>query len=285
MKKIILFTLIVTLFFLSCSSSNYKKDSSGLEYILFQSSDANGQKIQMGDLVEMSLSYYTETDVELFNSNNNERKYLRKVSEISHRGGCFEDGLMLLSVGDSAIFRILADDFLLKTERFNSFPEDVKSGDMIIVKVKIINILDKEDADKIITNKYHVSEEKEHELLIKYLINSNMDTIPNSAGVFLQVLKSGKGETVNSTSVVSLDFMLTLIDGTIVETSFGKQPLTFKVDSDEMIKGLNDGVKNLHVGDSVRMIIPSKLAYGKQGSGKVQAFSSLIFVINILNVE
>lgn len=285
MKNIFFLIVFIALIILSCSSSNFKKDKSGLEYILFPNNQNNTEKLKIGDLIQMSLSYETENGVELFNSNSSNRKYLRKLGEATHSGGSFEDGLLLMSLGDSAVFRILADNFLLKSENFNTFPTDVKLGDMIIVKVKIIDILNKDDAEKIVSNKYHESEDVELKLLHRYLKNSNIDTTPNTSGVYIQKLESGNGEIVKSASIVSIDFMLTLIDGTLVETSYGKQAFIFKIDADEVIKGLNDGLKGLKEGDSIKLIVPSKLAYGKQGSGKIQSFSTLVFNIEIIKVK
>jgi hypothetical protein len=114
--KRILITGIISILFFSCCSTNFKRADSGLEYKLFVSKGEKQRKLISGDLVELRMWYQKENGDTLFQSTS-ERKYMRRINAASHADGCFEDGLLLMSVGDSAYFRILDEDLLLKNEK------------------------------------------------------------------------------------------------------------------------------------------------------------------------
>lgn len=53
-----------------------------------------------------------------------------------------------------------------------------------------------------------------------------------------------------------------------------------------MIKGWDEGVSKLRVGDQAILVIPGKIAYGSKGAGDViPPDATLIFVIEVLDVK
>jgi FKBP-type peptidyl-prolyl cis-trans isomerase 2 len=55
-----------------------------------------------------------------------------------------------------------------------------------------------------------------------------------------------------------------LIDGTTFDSSAGRQPLEFKVGSAMVIKGFDNGVLGMVVGDKKTIEIPAEDAYGQE---------------------
>ena len=53
-----------------------------------------------------------------------------------------------------------------------------------------------------------------------------------------------------------------LADGTTFDSSEGRQPLEFEVGSGMVIKGFDDGVTGMSVGDKKTVLIPAENAYG-----------------------
>ncbi len=50
----------------------------------------------------------------------------------------------------------------------------------------------------------------------------------------------------------------------------------------DAIEGLDKAISNLHYGDSVRIFIPQKLAYGSKRAGEIIApFSNLMFELSV----
>jgi peptidylprolyl isomerase len=71
---------------------------------------------------------------------------------------------------------------------------------------------------------------------------------------------------------VSVHFTARLVDGTIFDSSLGKEPLPVDLGSGGVIAGLEEAVLGMSVGDSKTVNIPSDKAYGQYYEGKVINF-------------
>lgn len=68
-----------------------------------------------------------------------------------------------------------------------------------------------------------------------------------------------------------------LDDGTTFDSSQGRDPLEFEVGSGMVIKGFDDGVTGMTVGDKKTISIPSEDAYGARQEEMVVAFPKTNF--------
>ena len=62
---------------------------------------------------------------------------------------------------------------------------------------------------------------------------------------------------------IKVDYTGTLDDGTMFDTSEGKQPLEFEAGAGKVIKGFDDAVIDMEKGDEKEVKIESKDAYGE----------------------
>lgn len=53
----------------------------------------------------------------------------------------------------------------------------------------------------------------------------------------------------------------------------------------EVIRGLDQGLKDMCSGEKRRLVIPPVLAYGKEGQGKIPPNSTLTFVVELLEIR
>jgi FKBP-type peptidyl-prolyl cis-trans isomerase FkpA len=66
----------------------------------------------------------------------------------------------------------------------------------------------------------------------------------------------------------------------------GGQPFRFPVGTGQVIKGWDQGVAGMKVGESRRLIIPADLAYGDSGAGGViPPGATLVFDIDLVGIE
>jgi FKBP-type peptidyl-prolyl cis-trans isomerase FkpA len=103
------------------------------------------------------------------------------------------------------------------------------------------------------------------------------------SGIQYQVLTLGNGAKPTVNDRVKVHYRGTLIDGTEFDSSYSrKQPATFGVN--KVIKGWTEGLQLMPVGSKFSFTIPSELAYGERATGKIKANSTLIFVVDLLEI-
>lgn len=71
---------------------------------------------------------------------------------------------------------------------------------------------------------------------------------------------------------VSIHYTGKLSDGTIFDSSEGKEPLSFTLGSGQVIPGFEDAVLGMTAGDSQTVTIPKENAYGEYDEQKVINF-------------
>lgn len=67
---------------------------------------------------------------------------------------------------------------------------------------------------------------------------------------------------VKSGDTVHIHYTGTLADGSVFDSSEGREPLEFTVGSGQVIKGMDEGLPGMKVGDKKRLEIPADDAYG-----------------------
>lgn len=98
----------------------------------------------------------------------------------------------------------------------------------------------------------------------------------------------GQGTEAQTGDMVTVHYTGTLTDGTPFDSSVGKEPLSFTIDGSKpfpVIAGWNQGVKGMKVGGKRHLVIPPNLGYGAQATGPIPANSTLVFDIELLNVQ
>ncbi|MCV2371093.1 FKBP-type peptidyl-prolyl cis-trans isomerase [Paucibacter oligotrophus] len=74
--------------------------------------------------------------------------------------------------------------------------------------------------------------------------------------------------------------------GTQFDSSVGKTPFSFKVGNGDVIKGWDQGVKDMKVGGKRTLTIPASLGYGTTGAGGViPPNAALVFDVELLSVK
>jgi FKBP-type peptidyl-prolyl cis-trans isomerase len=103
------------------------------------------------------------------------------------------------------------------------------------------------------------------------------------SGLQYEVIEEGDGPTPDADDVARLHYTGTLIDGTEFDTSRGGEPAEFAVG--QVIPGFSEAIQLMPVGSTYRVVIPSDLAYGPQGTGgPIGPNETLIFEIELLEI-
>ncbi|WED24467.1 FKBP-type peptidyl-prolyl cis-trans isomerase [Vibrio sp. JC009] len=109
--------------------------------------------------------------------------------------------------------------------------------------------------------------------------------ITTESGLQYKVLQEGTG-TVHpaANSRVKVHYHGTLIDGTVFDSSVDRnEPIAFGLN--QVIKGWQEGLQYMVEGQKVRLFIPSTLGYGKNGTGPIPPSATLIFDVELLEIQ
>ncbi len=117
--------------------------------------------------------------------------------------------------------------------------------------------------------------------------NKMSDTITTASGLKYEIIQEGKGETPKTRQTVVVHYTGTLEDGSKFDSSRDRgQPFSFKIGIGQVIKGWDEGVGTMKVGERRKLIIPSDLGYGPRGAGGViPPNATLIFDVELLNIK
>jgi peptidylprolyl isomerase len=88
-------------------------------------------------------------------------------------------------------------------------------------------------------------------------------------------------EKVKSGDTVKVHYHGRLTDGTTFDSSNGREPLEFEVGSGQVIKGFDDGVSGMGIGEKKTINIPVNEAYGPRSEEMVVQFPKTNFPPNL----
>jgi len=105
-----------------------------------------------------------------------------------------------------------------------------------------------------------------------------------ASGVQYEILKAGKGAKPKKTDKVKVHYHGTLIDGSVFDSSVKRGvPAEFPVN--QVIPGWTEILQLMPVGSKWKVAIPSNLAYGDRGQGKIGPGETLLFDIDLLEIK
>ena len=99
-----------------------------------------------------------------------------------------------------------------------------------------------------------------------------------------QIAGDGSGAHPGPTDTVTVHYVGTLDDGSEFDSSVRRgQPATFPLN--RVIKGWQEGVMLMGVGDKFEFAIPYQLAYGAGGQGPIPGNATLLFTVELLDIK
>jgi FKBP-type peptidyl-prolyl cis-trans isomerase FklB len=125
---------------------------------------------------------------------------------------------------------------------------------------------------------------KSAQYLARNKTQAGVVTLPS--GIQYAVIKSGSGgEHPRVDSSVTVNYRGALIDGTEFDSSWAHgNPVTFTVN--RVIRGWQDVIPRMQVGDTWRVVIPPELAYGERGElPRIGPNETLVFEIELLEIK
>ena len=282
-----IYYFILLLIIVSCNTKNNSfktDDKTGLKYQFFVNSE-NAEQPKPDDILVVNMRYRTEDDSILFDTKEIDKGFRMKVGTDKYEGGSLDDAFTMMHVGDSARFLIDAVLFYTNTRKMD-VPEFIKPGSKLIFDIKLIEIFNFEKYQEERRKVDVPSKVEEMKLLESYLKNANITDKPSKSGLYYIETLKGKGKTPLKGKRVKVHYTGTLIDGRVFDSSLDRnEPFEFTLGKGEVIQGWDEGIANMRVGGKATLIIPSDLAYGDKTNGRILPFSTLIFEVELLEIN
>ena len=115
--------------------------------------------------------------------------------------------------------------------------------------------------------------------------NATKEGVQSTAsGLQYKVVTMGTGAKPAATDTVKVHYRGTLLDGTEFDSSYARnEPISFALN--RVIAGWTEGVQLMPVGSKFMFYIAPDLAYGEGGGGPIPPNSTLIFEVELLDIE
>ena len=301
-----LFYLVITsIIFLSSCTESTKKFKDGTEYKII--SDGKGQKIVNGNFIEVEILKKYKDSV-LYDSREMMPQF--GLYDTAQFPPLFKEIFKKIRVGDSVFTKNLVDS-IYKT---GNMPPFAKKGEYETTTYKFVNVFTTKEQTDSAYNKWlpiakvrsakKMTEQIQKDLktnepqlkaddkiLSDYIAAHKLTAVKAPWGTFVALTNPGTGENLNDSSIAVVNYTgKTLVDSVFdsnTDPKFGhKQPINVDLAQiGSVILGWTDGLKQMKKGSKGTLLIPSSLAYGKNGQGdKIKSNENLIFDVEVIDV-
>ncbi len=107
-------------------------------------------------------------------------------------------------------------------------------------------------------------------------------TIPQ---IIIEDMQLGAGPEALPGRQITVEYTGKFTDGRVFDTSVGKQPFTFLLGAGNVIQGWDKGLVGMKVGSKRTLTVPPEYGYGANDYGPIPGGSTLVFEVELLNVQ
>jgi len=110
--------------------------------------------------------------------------------------------------------------------------------------------------------------------------------VTTPSGLTYVITRKGEGRVPKTGEQVEVHYTGVLTSGLVFDSSVQRgQSFKFELGVGRVIKGWDEGVAKLRVGDQATLIIPPQLGYGAKGVGPIPPNATLIFIVELIDVK
>ncbi|MBL7959742.1 FKBP-type peptidyl-prolyl cis-trans isomerase [bacterium] len=272
--------LFAQLFFVH---QNYSQDTlttvSGLKYIVTKK--GSGEPAKIGFAADVGYKGFF-ADGKVFDQSQDREKPFSFVLGSGQVIKGWEEGVALMHVGDQ--FQLIIPPQLAYGKK--GIPGVIPPNATLLFDVELLSVRDANIvAAKIPANT--LLDAKQLAASLQAAKQKQGDTITASSGLKYVVGKRGSGEPAQAGKSVEVHYSGFLMNGKMFDSSRDRgEPFEFILGQGLVIKGWDEGIALMRVGDQLRLIIPPQLAYGERGAGGViPPDATLLFDVELMGVS
>ncbi len=123
-------------------------------------------------------------------------------------------------------------------------------------------------------------------LFLNLIIMAQDDFKTTPSGLKYKILEHGKGKQAKTGGMVSVHYTGKFLNDSVFDSSYKRgKPIDFTLGTGQVIKGWDEGIALLHVGDKAEFLIPPELGYGSRQVGSIPANSTLRFEVELMDAK
>ncbi len=123
---------------------------------------------------------------------------------------------------------------------------------------------------------------EDDKIIENFISKNSILASKHSSGVYYQIISEGSGATPTLTNEVTVNYTGKLLNGNVFDQS--STPIKFALN--KLIVGWQIGIPLIKKGGSIRLIVPSGLAYGSNSPGPgIPKNAVLDFKIDLIDVN
>jgi FKBP-type peptidyl-prolyl cis-trans isomerase len=295
MKKISFPVLIAFLFaalmITSCKKTSiegYTRDASGFYYKLIALGDGNSHP-ETGNVCVVDAVMKTQDDSVFWDTRHDAMNGLYIAINQKLMNGSCNGHLLKLVEGDSASFLVRPSVFF--RDYFDTIvPAFCKNDSLVRLDFKFNQIMSRQEYTALKQNAEtgHVedTELEELQLIDSYLVQHYSFVKPDGYGMYTLEKKLTNLEKVSAGKRIKIAYSGSYLDGKPID--LGEQQLEFVYGTpDQLIEGLNIVIGSLKKAETIKIIVPSRLAFGESGSsnGSIPPYTPLVYNVKIIDIK
>lgn len=294
MKTNYLYILFIAIVFASCGNNSpykgYTETDTGLYYKLQVIGDGK-RKPNIGDYLQLIITYKTEKDSVFMDTySSNDMGMVILPFNRSSFVGSFEEGLSTMNEGDSVSYIVDASNLFTKFFKAE-LPIFLSQGSNVKMDVKLHKILNQVEYEGVLQKYEALVEDRDIEEQRKIQLFVDTCKAPFSRlqnGMYYMPITQGTGDHPEKGNIIKINYSGCFLNGKVFESTYDRaQPMEYVCgEQEQVIKGFETAISLMNEGAKAKFIIPSHLAFGKDGSstGIIPPYTAVIYEIELLNL-
>ena len=128
--------------------------------------------------------------------------------------------------------------------------------------------------------------EDEKNAIADFMYENGYDVDPTESGLYYIEHVAGTGDLISFGDHVTIFYTGYFLDGRVFDSNYGEETgYGFRVTSDHVIDGWNEGIQLMKKGSKGTLIVPFDLAYGAEGSSMISPYMTLVFDMEVTDVN
>ena len=259
----------------------YKKTDKGLYYKFYIHNPAMTQP-KLTDYMKVRMACYLNDSL-YYDFQRSGNDVFTQLKE-SYFSGDLEEAYAMMHVGDSASFYIKADSVAVRYYGINPDSVGLKPNDYFRYEVKLVEVQTAEQLKAEADEAMQVLKSESEKAFLEYLEENHISD-HTASGLYYTKLLVTKGKTPQTGQTAQIKYVVSFLDGTLLGSSeeLGDH-YDVPIGQHKVLRGLEEGIGLMRVGEKARFVLPYTLAYGDNAYRNIPAYSNLIFDVELLNI-